>query len=90
MSSIVSQIDFWEGRVSQIEKRLYNIDISLKDSDLSNTHRDSLITEKEQLSSAIDDHQKNLKMLRNANRKTMVTSVALFLIIISIYVAFNM
>merc|ERR1711890_19645 len=90
MPTIISQIEHWEGRICDIEKRLHNIDVSLKDKDLPTQHREPLITEKEQLAAAIDDHQKNLKNLRHENRKTMVASVALLLIIISIYAAFNM
>merc|ERR1712126_550102 len=75
MATIISQIERCEGRIGDIEKRLHNIDLSLKDGDLLDADRDSLITEKEQLSAAFDDYQKNLKSLRHENRKSMGASV---------------
>merc|ERR1711931_136596 len=85
MATIISQIERCEDRIGDIEKRLHNIDLSLKDDHLSTLDRDSLLTEKEQLCAAIDDYQKNLTSLRREDRKSMGASVALFLIIAGVY-----
>ena len=90
MTTIISQIERCEGRIGDLEKRLHNIDLSLKDHHLLDQDRDSLVTEKEQLCAAIDDYKNNLKSLRHENRKSMGASVALFMIIACIYFAFAM
>ena len=88
MPSIISQIDFWEGRIGNITQRLDNIDVSLRHDDLTVPNRDSLITEKEQLSTAVTEHEKTLQSLRKQNRGSMVMSVAMLVIISVIYFAF--
>ena len=81
MPSIISQIDFWEGRIGNITQRLDNIDVSLRHDDLTVPNRDSLITEKEQLSTAVTEHEKTLQSLRKQNRGSMVMSVAMLVIL---------
>merc|ERR1712013_851360 len=90
MSTIISQIERCEGQISDIQLRLDDIDLSLKDKHLPDKDIDSLETEKEQLRAAIDEHQKNLKSLRHENRKSMGMSVALFVILACGYAMFVM
>ncbi|XP_057314955.1 coiled-coil domain-containing protein 167-like [Hydractinia symbiolongicarpus] len=85
MPSIVSQIDFFEERIKHCEDRLEDIASSLNGTKLTSNRRDDLTVEREQLSSALLEHKKNLSSLRHENRRTMLLSVAIFIIIASVY-----
>lgn len=79
------EIDGLEEKLTACRQNLENVDLKLQKDELSEEGRNKLEKEKKALESRVSNYEKELKGLRHENRKNMMLSVAIFLLIFVIY-----
>uniref|UniRef100_A0AC11DBV2 Coiled-coil domain containing 167 n=1 Tax=Ovis aries TaxID=9940 RepID=A0AC11DBV2_SHEEP len=79
------QIDGLEKKLSQCRRDLEVVNSRLCGAELSSEARRSLEKEKSSLMNKASNYEKELKLLRQENRKNMLLSVAIFLLLTVIY-----
>lgn len=79
------QIDGLEEKLSQCQRDLEAVNSRLCGAELSPEARKSLEKEKNSLMNKASNYEKELKLLRQENRKNMLLSVAIFLLLTLIY-----
>ncbi|KAG8512012.1 Coiled-coil domain-containing protein 167 [Galemys pyrenaicus] len=82
---ILFQIDGLEKKLSQCRRDLEIVNCRLYEELLSPEARRSLEREKNSLMSKVSNYEKELKLLRQENRKNMLLSVAIFILLTLIY-----
>ncbi|XP_049747133.1 coiled-coil domain-containing protein 167 isoform X1 [Elephas maximus indicus] len=80
------QIDGLEEKLSQCRRDLEAVDNRLHRAELSPEARRSLEKEKNSLMNKVSNYEKELKLLRQENRKNMLLSVAIFILLTLIYI----
>uniref|UniRef100_A0AC11CL50 Coiled-coil domain containing 167 n=1 Tax=Ovis aries TaxID=9940 RepID=A0AC11CL50_SHEEP len=80
-----TQIDGLEKKLSQCRRDLEVVNSRLCGAELSSEARRSLEKEKSSLMNKASNYEKELKLLRQENRKNMLLSVAIFLLLTVIY-----
>nr|XP_015857123.2 coiled-coil domain-containing protein 167 isoform X1 [Peromyscus maniculatus bairdii] len=83
-------IDGLEEKLSQCRKDLEAVTSQLYRAELSPEDRRSLEKEKTTLMSRASKYEKELKLLRQENRKNMLLSVAIFLLLALLYAHWTM
>uniref|UniRef100_M3YR45 Coiled-coil domain-containing protein 167 n=1 Tax=Mustela putorius furo TaxID=9669 RepID=M3YR45_MUSPF len=84
-AGVGSQIDGLEEKLSQCQRDLEAVNSRLCGAELSPEARKSLEKEKNSLMNKASNYEKELKLLRQENRKNMLLSVAIFLLLTLIY-----
>ncbi|XP_036024201.1 coiled-coil domain-containing protein 167 isoform X1 [Onychomys torridus] len=84
------QIDGLEEKLSQCRKDLEAVTSQLYRAELSPEDRRSLEKEKSTLMSRASKYEKELKLLRQENRKNMLLSVAIFILLALLYAHWTM
>lgn len=79
------QIDGLEKKLSQCWRDLEAVNFKLYEAELSPEARRSLEKEKSRLMSKASNYEKELKLLRQENRKNTLLSVAIFILLTLIY-----
>ncbi|XP_049621412.1 coiled-coil domain-containing protein 167 [Suncus etruscus] len=87
---IALEIDGLEEKLSQCRRDLDDVNSRLSESELSPEARKSLEKEKKSLKSKVSNYEKELKVLRRENRKNMLLSVAIFILLSLIYAYWTM
>uniref|UniRef100_A0A8C6FJ36 Coiled-coil domain-containing protein 167 n=1 Tax=Moschus moschiferus TaxID=68415 RepID=A0A8C6FJ36_MOSMO len=80
-----TQIDGLEKKLSQCRRDLEVVNSRLCGAELSSEARRSLEKEKSSLMNKASNYEKELKLLRQENRKNMLLSVAIFLLLTVVY-----
>ncbi|XP_053568672.1 coiled-coil domain-containing protein 167 [Bombina bombina] len=88
--SVAKEIDGMEDKLASCRNSLEDIDFKLRKLELTVEGRKSLEKEKDSLTNKVSHYERELKSLRHENRKNMMVSVALFLLIAVIYVCWTM
>ncbi|XP_058162650.1 coiled-coil domain-containing protein 167 isoform X2 [Dasypus novemcinctus] len=83
---VALEIDGLEEKLSQCRRDLEAVNSRLCGVELSPEARRSLEKEKNSLMSKASNYEKELKWLRQENRKNMLLSVAIFLLLALLYV----
>lgn len=86
----VLQIDGLEEKLSRCRKDLEAVNSRLHGAELSPEARKSLEKEKNSLMSKASNYEKELQLLRQENRRNMVLSVAIFILLTFIYACWTM
>lgn len=84
------QIDGLEEKLSRCRKDLEAVNSRLHGAELSPEARKSLEKEKNSLMSKASNYEKELQLLRQENRRNMVLSVAIFILLTFIYACWTM
>ncbi|KAL6058949.1 hypothetical protein STEG23_022137 [Scotinomys teguina] len=84
------EIDGLEEKLSQCRKDLEAVTSRLYRAELSPEDRRSLEKEKTVLMSRASEYEKELKLLRQENRKNMLLSVAIFILLALLYAHWTM
>ncbi|XP_059138252.1 coiled-coil domain-containing protein 167 isoform X2 [Peromyscus eremicus] len=87
---VAQEIDGLEEKLSQCRKDLEAVTSQLYRAELSPEDRRSLEKEKTTLMSRASKYEKELKLLRQENRKNMLLSVAIFLLLALLYAHWTM
>ncbi|XP_060225179.1 coiled-coil domain-containing protein 167 isoform X3 [Meriones unguiculatus] len=82
---VAQEIDRLEEKLSQCRKDLEAVTSQLYRAELSPEDRRSLEKEKTTLMSKASKYEKELKLLRQENRKNMLLSVAIFILLALLY-----
>uniref|UniRef100_A0A8C0WRY0 Coiled-coil domain-containing protein 167 n=1 Tax=Castor canadensis TaxID=51338 RepID=A0A8C0WRY0_CASCN len=82
---VALEIDGLEEKLSQCRRDLEEVNTRLYRAELSPEDRRSLEKEKSSLMSRASNYEKELKLLRQENRKNTLLSVAIFLLLALIY-----
>ncbi|XP_052504167.1 coiled-coil domain-containing protein 167 [Budorcas taxicolor] len=82
---VALEIDGLEKKLSQCRRDLEVVNSRLCGAELSSEARKSLEKEKSSLMNKASNYEKELKLLRQENRKNMLLSVAIFLLLTVIY-----
>uniref|UniRef100_A0A8D2I4L9 Coiled-coil domain-containing protein 167 n=1 Tax=Urocitellus parryii TaxID=9999 RepID=A0A8D2I4L9_UROPR len=82
---VALEIDGLEEKLSQCRRDLEAVDCRLHRTELSPEDRRSLEKEKNSLMSRASNYEKELKLLRQENRKNMLLSVAIFILLALVY-----
>ncbi|XP_025238071.1 coiled-coil domain-containing protein 167 isoform X2 [Theropithecus gelada] len=82
---VALEIDGLEEKLSQCRKDLEAVNSRLHSQELSPEARRSLEKEKNSLMSKASNYEKELKFLRQENRKNMLLSVAIFILLTLVY-----
>uniref|UniRef100_H0WHH5 Coiled-coil domain-containing protein 167 n=1 Tax=Otolemur garnettii TaxID=30611 RepID=H0WHH5_OTOGA len=82
---LLFQIDGLEEKLSQCQRDLEAVNSRLHRAELSPEARKSLEKEKNSLMSKASNYEKELKLLRQENRKNMLLSVAIFILLTLVY-----
>ncbi|XP_005906841.2 coiled-coil domain-containing protein 167 isoform X2 [Bos mutus] len=82
---VALEIDGLEKQLSQCRRDLEVVNSRLCGVELSSEARRSLEREKSSLMNKASNYEKELKLLRQENRKNMLLSVAIFLLLTVIY-----
>ncbi|XP_054841057.1 coiled-coil domain-containing protein 167 [Eublepharis macularius] len=88
--SVAQEIDSLEEKLSQCRESLEEVDFKLRRKELTPERRKSLEKEKNLLAAKAENYEKDLKMLRQENRKNAALSVALVLLVVVIYTCWTM
>nr|XP_056709257.1 coiled-coil domain-containing protein 167 [Euleptes europaea] len=88
--SVAQEIDRLEEKLSQCRETLEEVDFKLRRKELTPEGRKSLEKEKNLLAAEAENYEKELKMLRQANRKNAALSVALVVLVVVIYTCWTM
>ncbi|KAM5163125.1 coiled-coil domain-containing protein 167 [Mantella aurantiaca] len=83
--SVAREIDGMEERLAACRDSLEDVDYKLRKLELTEDDRKSLEKEKNSLTSRMSRYEKELKSLRHENRKNMLLSVAIFLVLALVY-----
>ncbi|XP_036104693.1 coiled-coil domain-containing protein 167 isoform X2 [Molossus molossus] len=84
------QIDGVEEKLSQCRRDLEAVNSRLCGAELSPEARKSLEKEKNSLINRASNYEKELKLLRQENRKNMLLSVAIFILLSLVYAYWTM
>ncbi|XP_045861074.1 coiled-coil domain-containing protein 167 isoform X2 [Meles meles] len=87
---VALEIDGLEEKLSQCRRDLEAVNSRLCGVELSPEARKSLEKEKNSLMNKASNYEKELKLLRQENRKNMLLSVAIFLLLTLIYTYWTM
>ncbi|XP_007951654.1 coiled-coil domain-containing protein 167 [Orycteropus afer afer] len=87
---VALEIDGLEEKLSRCRRELETVSDRLYGVELSPEARRSLEKEKKSLMSKASNYEKELKLLRQENRKNMLLSVAIFILLTLIYVYWTM
>ncbi|XP_060225180.1 coiled-coil domain-containing protein 167 isoform X4 [Meriones unguiculatus] len=87
---VAQEIDRLEEKLSQCRKDLEAVTSQLYRAELSPEDRRSLEKEKTTLMSKASKYEKELKLLRQENRKNMLLSVAIFILLALLYAHWTM
>ncbi|XP_044106286.1 coiled-coil domain-containing protein 167 isoform X2 [Neovison vison] len=87
---VALEIDGLEEKLSQCRRDLEAVNSRLCGAELSPEARKSLEKEKNSLMNKASNYEKELKLLRQENRKNMLLSVAIFLLLTLIYTYWTM
>ncbi|XP_049995782.1 coiled-coil domain-containing protein 167 [Alexandromys fortis] len=87
---VAQEIDGLEEKLSQCRKDLEVVTSRLYRAELSPEDRRSLEKEKTTLMSKASKYEKELKLLRQENRKNMLLSVAIFILLALLYAHWTM
>ncbi|XP_011352851.1 coiled-coil domain-containing protein 167 [Pteropus medius] len=87
---VALQIDGLEEKLSQCQRDLEAVNSRLYGPELSPEARRSLEKEKNRLMNKASNYEKELKLLRQENRKNMLLSVAIFILLTLIYAYWTM
>uniref|UniRef100_A0A8D2HYW6 Coiled-coil domain-containing protein 167 n=2 Tax=Urocitellus parryii TaxID=9999 RepID=A0A8D2HYW6_UROPR len=87
---VALEIDGLEEKLSQCRRDLEAVDCRLHRTELSPEDRRSLEKEKNSLMSRASNYEKELKLLRQENRKNMLLSVAIFILLALVYAHWTM
>ncbi|XP_052583817.1 coiled-coil domain-containing protein 167 [Peromyscus californicus insignis] len=87
---VAQEIDGLEEKLSQCRKDLEAVTSQLYRAELSPEDRRALEKEKTTLMSRASKYEKELKRLRQENRKNMLLSVAIFLLLALLYAHWTM
>nr|XP_060471366.1 coiled-coil domain-containing protein 167 isoform X2 [Panthera onca] len=87
---VALEIDGLEEKLSQCRKDLEAVNSRLCGTELSPEARKSLEKEKNSLMNKASNYEKELKLLRQENRKNMLLSVAIFILLTLIYTYWTM
>ncbi|XP_063775911.1 coiled-coil domain-containing protein 167 [Pseudophryne corroboree] len=88
--SVAREIDDTEERLATCKNNLEDVDFKLRKLELTVELRKSLEKEKNSLTNKMSSYEKDLKSLRHENRKNMLMSVAIFLVIVLAYYCWTM
>ncbi|KAK2149174.1 hypothetical protein LSH36_463g02000 [Paralvinella palmiformis] len=88
MTGVVEKIEGVEACIQRCEKRLDDIERSLRLAELSDQERGDLESEEKILQKELDCHKKDLRSLRKENFKSMFISVCILLVGYGIYQMF--
>ncbi|XP_002741448.1 coiled-coil domain-containing protein 167-like [Saccoglossus kowalevskii] len=88
MPTIISQIEQLEDNLRRFRYRFDTVEKSLRSGSLSVKRRDDLLNEEENLTKLIAESEKDVKLLRAENRKTMLVSVILLAVLAGLYYSF--
>uniref|UniRef100_A0A8D0BEU0 Coiled-coil domain-containing protein 167 n=1 Tax=Salvator merianae TaxID=96440 RepID=A0A8D0BEU0_SALMN len=88
--SVALEIDSLEEKLSQCRENLEELDFKLRREDLTPEGRKSLEKKKNLLAIKAENYEKELKALRQENRKNAALSVALALLVAVIYICWTM
>ncbi|XP_070371093.1 coiled-coil domain-containing protein 167 isoform X1 [Equus asinus] len=84
------KIDGLEEKLSQCQRALEAVNSRLHGAELSPEARRSLEREKNSLMNKASNYEKELKLLRQENRKNMLLSVAIFVLLSLVYTYWTM
>ncbi|GAB1300824.1 Coiled-coil domain-containing protein 167 [Apodemus speciosus] len=87
---VAQEIDGLEEKLSQCRKDLEAVTAQLCRAELSPEDRRSLEKEKNTLMNKASKYEKELKVLRQENRKNMLLSVAIFIVFALLYAYWTM
>ncbi|XP_053315731.1 coiled-coil domain-containing protein 167 isoform X2 [Spea bombifrons] len=79
-----------EGKLASCRSNLDEVDFKLRKLELTAEGRKSLEKEKNALTNRMSHYEKELKSLRHENRKNMMVSVAIFLLLALAYYCYTM
>ncbi|KAM3856817.1 coiled-coil domain-containing protein 167 [Vipera latastei] len=88
--SIAQQVESLEDKLTVCRQALKEVDFKLRREELTSARRESLEKEKNMLETKAEIYEKELKMLRHENRKTVVLSAAIILLVFVIYTCWSM
>ncbi|KAM8945368.1 coiled-coil domain-containing protein 167 [Pelodytes ibericus] len=88
--SVAKEIDNMEERLESCRTSLEDLDFKLRKLELTEEGRKSLEKEKKSLTNKMSHYERELKSLRHENRKNMMVSVALFVLIALGYYCWTM
>uniref|UniRef100_A0A671DK15 Coiled-coil domain-containing protein 167 n=2 Tax=Rhinolophus ferrumequinum TaxID=59479 RepID=A0A671DK15_RHIFE len=87
---VALEIDGLEEKLSQCRRDLEAVNARLYRAELSPEARRTLEKEKNSLMNKASNYEKELKLLRQENRKNMLLSVAIFILLTLIYACWTM
>ncbi|XP_047653617.1 coiled-coil domain-containing protein 167 [Phacochoerus africanus] len=87
---VALEIDGLEEKLSQCRRELEAVNSRLYGAELSPEARRSLEKEKSSLMSKASNYEKELKLLRQENRKNMLLSVVIFILLTFLYAYWTM
>ncbi|XP_026551189.1 coiled-coil domain-containing protein 167 [Pseudonaja textilis] len=88
--SIAQQVESLEDKLTLCRQALEEVDFKLRRKELTSARRESLEKEKNMLETKAEIYEKELKMLRHENRKTVALSAAIILLVFVIYTCWTM
>ncbi|XP_062980263.1 coiled-coil domain-containing protein 167 [Elgaria multicarinata webbii] len=88
--SVAQQIDCLEDKLSHCRQALEELDFKLRREELTPERRESLEREKNLLATKAEAYEKELKVLRRENRKIVVLSAAIVLLVVVVYTCWTM
>ncbi|KAM6463916.1 coiled-coil domain-containing protein 167 [Liasis olivaceus] len=88
--SIAQQVESLEDKLTLCRQALEEVDFKLRREELTSARRESLEKEKNLLETKAEIYEKELKMLRHENRKTVALSAAIILLVFIIYTCWTM
>ncbi|KAL7987450.1 hypothetical protein Chor_006369 [Crotalus horridus] len=84
------EVESLEDKLTLCRQALEEVDFKLRREELTSARRESLEKEKNMLETKAEIYEKELKMLRHENRKTVVLSAAIILLVFVIYTCWTM
>ncbi|KFO26991.1 coiled-coil domain-containing protein 167 [Fukomys damarensis] len=87
---VALEIDGLEEKLTRCQRDLEAVSCRLHGAELSHEDRLSLEKEKNSLMSRASNYEKELKLLRQENRKNMLLSVAIFILLALLYAHWTM
>ncbi|XP_061480867.1 coiled-coil domain-containing protein 167 isoform X1 [Rhineura floridana] len=88
--SVVQEMDNLEEKLCRCRESLEELDLKLRREELTPEGRELLEKEKNLLATKAENYEKELKVLRQENRKNAALSVALVLLVVVIYTCWTM
>ncbi|XP_013909589.1 PREDICTED: coiled-coil domain-containing protein 167 isoform X2 [Thamnophis sirtalis] len=85
-----TKVESLEDKLMFCRQALEEVDFKLRREELTSARRESLEKEKNMLETKAEIYEKELKMLRHENRKTVALSAAIILLVFVIYTCWTM